>query len=151
MRDFKLKLIEINQEISNEDFIFKLDEKATTLDLKVAFTEKEGYTPDELRLMYRRQEGDDEPLDDTELLEDIEKHPGVFLLECPPLGPSSGKISIFRKMSDEIQEGEKICLLVGPKKKFEHYILNYEKNNFSIPGCKLLLIFVSFVKKDLLQ
>ena len=151
MSDFKLKLIEINQDISDEDFIFKLDEKATTLDLKVAFTEKEGYTPDELRLMYRRQEGDDEPLDDTELLEDIEKHPGVFLLECPPLGPSSGKISIFRKMSDEIQEGEKICLLVGPKKKFEHYILNHEENNFSIPGCKLLLIFVSVLKKDLLQ
>ena len=142
MRDFKLKLIEINQEIGDEDFIFKLDEKATTLDLKVAFTEKEGYTPDELRLMYRRQEGDEEPLEDTELLEDIEQHPGVFLLECPPLGTPSGKISIFRKIS-EMQEGEKICLLVGSKKKFEHYILNHEKNNFSIPGCKLLLIFVS--------
>mgnify|MGYP001242846427 CR=1 FL=1 len=47
MRDFKLKLIESNQEISDEDFTYKLDEKATTLDLKVAFTEEEGYNPDE--------------------------------------------------------------------------------------------------------
>ena len=84
MRDFKLKLIESNQEISDEDFTYELDEKATTLDLKEAFTEEEGYNPDEVRLVYQRQEGDDEPLEDTELLEDIEKHPGVFLIECPP-------------------------------------------------------------------
>ena len=142
MRDFKLQLIESNNEISKEDFTFKLDEKATTLDLKVAFTEKDGYTPDELRLIYQRQEGDDEPLEDTELLQDIEKHPGVFLLEVPPLGTLSGKISIFRKIS-EIQEGEQICLLVGSKKKFQHHLLNHEKNNFSIPECKLLLIFIS--------
>ena len=150
MRDFQLKLIETN-EISDEDFTFKLDEKATVLDLKEAFTEKQGYTPDELRLIYQRQEGDDEPLEDTELLQDIEKHPGVFLLEVPPLGTLSGKISIFRKIS-EIQEGEEICLLIGSKKKFQHHLLNHEKNNFSIPECKLLLIFVSaFLKKDDLQ
>ena len=142
MRDFKLQLIESNNEISKEDFTFKLDEKATVLDLKVAFTEKDGYTPDELRLIYQRQEGDDEPLEDTELLQDIEKHPGVFLLEVPPLGTLSGKISIFRKIS-EIQEDEEICLLIGSKKKFQHHLLNYEKNNFSIPECKLLLIFIS--------
>ena len=142
MRDFKLQLIESNNEISKEDFTFKLDEKATVLDLKVAFTEKDGYTPDELRLIYQRQEGDDEPLEDTELLQDIEKHPGVFLLEVPPLGTLSGKISIFRKIS-EIQEGEQICLLVGSKKKFQHHLLNHEKNNFSIPQCKLFLIFFS--------
>ena len=150
MRDFKLQLIESNNEISKEDFTFKLDEKATVLDLKVAFTEKDGYTPDELRLMYRRQEGDDEPLEDTELLQDIEKHPGVFLREVPPLGTLSGKISIFRKIS-EIQEGEEICLLIGSKKKFQHHLLNHEKNNFSIPECKLLLIFISVLKKNLLQ
>ena len=150
MRDFKLQLIESNNEISKEDFTFKLDEKATVLDLKVAFTEKDGYTPDELRLIYQRQEGDDEPLEDTELLRDIEKHPGVFLLEVPPLGTLSGKISIFRKIS-EIQEGEEICLLIGSKKKFQHHLLNHEKNNFSIPECKLFLIFVSVLKNDHFQ
>ena len=142
MRDFQLKLIETN-EINDEDFTFKLDEKATVLDLKAAFTEKQGYTPDELRLIYQRQEGDDEPLEDTELLQDIEKHPGVFLLEVPPLGTLSGKISIFRKMS-EIQEGEKIGLLIGSKKQFQHYLLGWSgnivekhsKNNYSIPYCK---------------
>ena len=142
MRDFQLKLIETN-EINDEDFTFKLDEKATVLDLKAAFTEKQGYTPDELRLIYQRQEGDDEPLEDTELLQDIEKHPGVFLLEVPPLGTLSGKISIFRKMS-EIQEGEKIGLLIGSKKQFQHYLLGWNgkivekhsKNNYSIPYCK---------------
>ena len=151
MRDFQLKLIETN-EISDEDFTFKLDEKATVLDLKVAFTEKDGYTPDELRLIYQRQEGDDEPLEDTELLQDIEKHPGVFLLEVPPLGTLSGKISIFRKIS-EIQEGEEICLLIGSKKKFQHYMLKYEKNNFSIPDCKLFTHFslvVSILKQHFL-
>ena len=110
MRDFQLKLIETN-EISDEDYTFKLDEKATVLDLKEAFTKKEGYNPDELRLIYQRQEGDDEPLEDTELLEDIENHPGVFLLEVPTLA-TPGNISIFRKIS-EIQEGEEICLLIG--------------------------------------
>ena len=139
MRDFKLKLIESNQEIDAEDFTFKLDEKATTLDLKVAFTKREGYTPDELRLIYQRQEGDDEPLEDTELLQDIEKNPGVFLLECPPLGTLSGKISVFCKIS-EIEEGENICLLIGSKKKFQHYKLSHEKNNLSIPDCESLLI-----------
>ena len=140
MRDFQLKLIETN-EISDEDYTFKLDEKATVLDLKVAFTKKEGYNPDELRLIYQRQEGDDEPLEDTELLEDIENHPGVFLLEVPTLA-TPGNISIFRKIS-EIQEGEEICLLIGSKKKFQHHLLNHEKNNFSIPECKLFLIFVN--------
>ena len=140
MRDFQLKLIE-NDEISDEAFPFKLDEKATVLDLKVAFTEKQGYTPDRVRLMYRRQEGDDEPLEDTDLLDDIEKNPGVFLLELPTLGTSG--ISIFRKMS-EIQEGEKIELLIGSMKKFQHYLLGWSgnivekhsKNNYSIPYCK---------------
>ena len=140
MRDFQVKVIETN-EIVDEDS-FKLDEKATVLDLKVAFTEKEGYTPDELRLMYQRQEGDDEPLEDTDLLDDIEKHPGVFLLEPPTLGMLSEKISIFRKMS-EIQEGEKIGLLIGSKKQFQHYLLGWNgkivekhsKNNYSIPYC----------------
>ena len=135
MRDFKVRLIESNQEIGDEDVTFKLDEKATTLDLKVAFTKREGYKPDELRLIYQRQEGDDEPLEDTELLEDIEKHPGVFLIECPPLA-HKGNISVFCKMS-EIGEGEKICLLIGSAdKKFEHYQLSYEKNKMRIPNCK---------------
>ena len=148
MRDFQLKLIE-NDEISDEAFPFKLDEKATVLDLKVAFTEKQGYTPDRVRLMYRRQEGDDEPLEDTDLLDDIEKNPGVFLLELPTLGTLSGKISIFRKMS-EIQEGEKIELLIGSMKKFQHHMLKYEKNNFSIPDCKFFIHFslvISVLKK----
>ena len=141
MRDFKLKLIQSNQEIGEENFIFKLDEKANTLDLKVAFTKREGYKPDELRLIYQRHEGDDEPLEDSELLQDIEKHPGVFLLELPPLGTLRGKISVFRKIS-EIEEGDEICLLIGSKKKFEHYMLTREKNNFSIPDCKSELILV---------
>eukprot|EP00093_Oithona_nana_P003481 03481.XXX_86927_87610_1 [CDS] Oithona nana genome sequencing. len=132
MRDFQLKLIETN-EISDEDYTFKLDEKATVLDLKEAFTKKEGYNPDELRLIYQRQEGD-EPLEDTELLEDIEKHPGVFLLEVPTLG-TPGNVSIFRKFSEAL-EGEQICLLIGSKKKFQHHLLNHEKNNFSIPSLK---------------
>ena len=145
MRDFQLKLIETN-EISDEDYTFKLDEKATVLDLKEAFTEKEGYNPDELRLIYQRQEGD-EPLEDTELLEDIEKHPGVFLLEVPTLG-TPGNVSIFRKFSEAL-EGEQICLLIGSKKKFQHHLLNHEKNNFSIPSCKLLLTFVTVFSKIL--
>ena len=134
MRDFKLKLVKPNQKHGEEDFTFELDEKATTLDLKVAFTKREGYKPDELRLMYQRHEGGDEPLEDTELLQEIETHPGVFLLECPPLGTLSGKISVFQKIS-EIGEDD-ICLLIGSKKKFEHYVLNREKNNLSIPDCK---------------
>ena len=134
MRDFKVRLIESNQEIGDEDFTFKLDEKATTLDLKVAFTKREGYKPDELRLIYQRQEGDDEPLEDTELLEDIEKHPGVFLIECPPRA-FKGNISVFCKMS-EIEEGESICLLIGSQKKFEHFLLTREKSNFAVPDCK---------------
>ena len=139
MRDFKLKLIETNNEIGDEDFIFKLDEKATTLDLKVAFTEREGYTPDKVRLKYQRQGGDDEPLEDDDLLEDIEKHPGVFLIECPSLGSGigDGVMSIFCNFSG-MQEGEEICLLIGSKKKFEHFKLTLEKNNCSIPNCELL-------------
>ena len=139
MRDFKLKLIESNNKIGDEDFIFKLDEKATTLDLKVAFTEREGYTPDKVRLKYQRQGGDDEPLEDDDLLEDIEKHPGVFLIECPSLGSGigDGVMSIFCNFSG-MQEGEEICLLIGSKKKFEHFKLTLEKNNCSIPNCELL-------------
>ena len=144
MRDFKLKLIETNNEIGDEDFIFKLDEKATTLDLKVAFTEREGYTADELRLKYKRQEGDDEPLEDDDRLEDIEMHPGIFLLECPSLGPGGigdGIMSIFCNFSG-MQEGEEICLLIGSTKKFEYFKLTLEKNNCSIPNCELLTLLL---------
>ena len=141
MRDFKLKLIESNNKIGDEDFIFKLDEKATTLDLKVAYTEREGYSPDKVRLKYQRQEGDDEPLEDDDLLEDIEKHPGVFLLECPSLGgsPFDGTVSIFCNFSG-VQKDEDISILVGSKDKFEHFKLTHLKNNCSIPNCELYVI-----------
>ena len=146
-------MIESNQEISDEDFTYKLDEKATTLDLKVAFTKAEGYNnPDEVRLIYQRQEGGDEPLEDTELLEDIEKHPGFFLIECPPRATFKGNISVFCKRS-EIEEGEGICLLIGSQKEFEHYKLSREENNMRIPNCKSLLILCTliWVKRIYLQ
>ena len=125
MRDFKLKLIESNKEIGDEDYTFKLDEKATTFDLKVAFTEKEGYTPDELRLIYQRQEGFDEPLEDTELLEDIEKKPGIFLLEIPCLGTFDGKI--------HIRHDKEVDVLVGTLKEFEHYRLTKTSAALKVP------------------
>ena len=125
MRDFKLKLIESNKEIGDEDYTFKLDEKATTFDLKVAFTEKEGYTPDELRLIYQRQEGFDEPLEDTELLEDIEKNHGIFLLEIPSLGTFDGKI--------HIRHDKEVDVLVGTLKEFEHYRLTKNSAALKVP------------------
>ena len=128
MRAFKLKLIKSNKEIGDEDYTFKLDEKATTLDLKEAFFDEEGYHPDEVRLIYQRQEGFDEPLDDTELLEDIEKHPGVFLLEIQSLKTFDGKI--------HIRHDKEVDVLVGTLKEFEHYRLTKNSAALKVPWSK---------------
>ena len=136
MRNFNLTLLESNS--YEEDFTFQLEENANVFDLKKAFTEKEGYTPEELRLIYRRQEGHDEPLEDTELLQDIEKHPGFFLLECPSLGmnPLDGQISVFVDYNG-LDEDDDICVLIGSTKNFEHFRLTNERSNLKVPNSKL--------------
>ena len=59
-------------------------------------------------------------LDDDDVLEDITKDPGQFLVQCPPLGALDGQISIQKDFDEEVN------ILIGTTKDFEHFkILRY--------------------------
>ena len=132
MEDFKLKLIE-NDIISDETYSYKLKgTEATIFDLKKAFTDEEGYTPEQLRIIYRKPDMD-VPLDDSDLLDDIEDQSGQFLIECPSVGILDGELSIKH---DEI-----VAVLVGSKKTYEHFLLTrlHSGANLKLPKCKFLM------------
>ena len=132
MEDFKLKLIE-NDIISDETYSYKLKgNEATIFDLKKAFTDEEGYTPEQLRIIYRKPDMD-VPLDDSDLLDDIEDQSGQFLIECPSVGILDGELSIKH---DEI-----VAVLVGSKKTYEHFLLTrlHSGANLKLPKCKFLM------------
>lgn len=116
MEDFKIKLIFPEGILSEETFTYKLHGKATIFKLKEAFTKEEGYSPEQLRMVYRRPDMD-MPLNDTDLLEDIEDQSGQFLIECPNVGILDGQFSI--------KHDETLAVLVGSKKMFEHFLLTY--------------------------
>ena len=129
MEDFTVKLLlsdGIN--LDKETFTFKLEVKATILDLKEAFTKVEGYTPDQLRMIYRKPDFD-MPLDDSDVLQDIEDQSGVFLIQCPSVsvGMLDGLVSITHD--------ENVDVLVGTKKSFEHFQLKRLEggDNLKIP------------------
>ena len=133
MNDFKIKLIYPGGTLSENTFTYKLQGKATIFDLKEAFTKEEGYTPEQLRIIYRKADMD-VPLDDTDVLEDIEDQSGQFLIECPSVGVEilSGQFSI--------KHDEEVALLVGSKKKFEHFLLKpSQKQTLKLPMGKFLL------------
>ena len=146
MNDFKIKLIYPGGTLSENTFTYKLQGKATIFDLKEAFTNEEGYTPEQLRIVYRKADMD-VPLDDTDVLEDIEDQSGQFLIECPSVGVEilSGQFSI--------KHDEEVALLVGSKKKFEHFLLKpSQKQNLKLPMGKFLLFdenLTSTKKKNL--
>eukprot|EP00093_Oithona_nana_P000306 00306.XXX_349_878_1 [CDS] Oithona nana genome sequencing. len=73
----------------------------------------------------------DVPLDDSDLLDDIEDQSGQFLIECPSVGILDGELSIKH---DEI-----VAVLVGSKKTYEHFLLTnlHSGANLKLPKCKL--------------
>ena len=138
MNDFKIKLIYPGGTLSENTFTYKLQGKATIFDLKEAFTNEEGYTSEQLRIMYRKADMD-VPLDETDVLEDIEDQSGQFLIECPSVGILDGKLSI--------KHDEKLAVLVGSKKKFEHFLLTrlMSGQNLKLPMGKFLLFDENFI------
>ena len=132
MNDFKIKLIYPGGTLSENTFTYKLQGKATIFDLKEAFTNEEGYTPEQLRIVYRKADMD-VPLDETDVLEDIEDQSGQFLIECPSVGILDGQFSIKHE--------ETLAVLVGSKNKFEHFLLTclFSGANMKLPLGKFQL------------
>ena len=75
----------------------------------------------------------DMPLNDTDLLEDIEDQSGQFLIECPNVGILDGQFSIKHE--------ETLAVLVGSKNKFEHFLLTclFSGSNIKLPLGKFQL------------
>lgn len=77
-------------------------------------------------------------LDDDDVLDDIAIDNGQFLVECPPLGVLDGEISIQRDFQ------EKVDILLGSTKKFEHFRLHHLDDNLKLSKCK----YGFFLKKS---
>ena len=139
MEDFNVKQIfpGVPGEIIEETYTFKLEGKATILDLKEAFVNEEGYTLEQFRMVYRKADMD-VPLDDTDRLEDIEDHTGQFLVECPTMGIFDGKLSL--NVQDVKDVGE-IAVLIGNKKCYEHFLMTRLVQDLTLPKGKFLFFF----------
>ena len=124
MEGVSVKIILPDESLSDETFTFKMQEKATVLDLKVAFAEEVGYTPEQLRMVYRTPDMD-VPLDDTDLLEELQEQFGRFLVQCPSVTVFDGKFSI--------NYNESMDILVGTKDSFEHFKLTRRRDNLKLP------------------
>ena len=137
MEDFNVKQIfpGVPGEIIEETYTFKLEGKATILDLKEAFVNEEGYTLEQFRMVYRKADMD-VPLDDTDKLEDIEDHTGQFLVECPTMGIFDGKLSL--NVQDVKDVGE-IAVLIGNKKCYEHFLMTRLVQDLKLPKGKYII------------
>ena len=137
MEDFNVKQIfpGVPGEIIEETYTFKLEGKATILDLKEAFVNEEGYTLEQFRMVYRKADMD-VPLDDTDRLEDIEDHTGQFLVECPTMGIFDGKLSL--NVQDVKDVGE-IAVLIGNKKCYEHFLMTRLVQDLKLPKGKYII------------
>merc|ERR1711976_735080 len=92
MVDFKTRLLTSEGTITERHYTFPLPVKSTIADAKLAFTQKEGYTPERIALYFKPQVGNFLPVNDPELVEDIIKDygEGEFVIECPHLMFSMG-------------------------------------------------------------
>ena len=125
MEDFKIKLIFPSGNLSEETFTYTLPSSSTILDLKEAYSAEECYTPDELRIVYRKPELD-VPLDDSDLAKDIDDQTGQFLIQCPSIGVLDGQFSVKHE--------ETLAVLVGTKANYEHFLLSrLSGSNLKLP------------------
>ena len=107
-----------------------LSEKATVEDMKTALGSAEGFqNPQTRQRIYYRKPTHEDPLDDDDILTDIVKDDGHFVAEISKLGPMDGLVDLI--YDDQSQCGNAIILMGSPK-KFEHFILNHEKNKVKV-------------------
>ena len=107
-----------------------LSENATVEDMKTALGSAEGFQNPQTRYrIYYRKPTHEEPLDDDDILTDIVKDDGHFVAEISKLGPMDGLVDLI--YDDQSQCGNAIILMGSPK-KFEHFILNHEKNKVKV-------------------
>ena len=139
MEEYNVKLIlpGVPGDIIEEDYTFKLEGKSTILDLKEAFVNEEGYTLEQIRMVYRKADMD-VPLDDSDKLDDIEDHTGLFVIECPTMGVLDGQLTLTVKDAEDAGE---IAVLIGNKKCFEHFLLNRLVQDLTLPKGKFLFFF----------
>ena len=95
------------------------------LDLRKSYAQTEGYKPEEIRVFYRPSTGGDLGVEDDEFLNVInpDNAGGKFMAEFPHVGVFSGKVTI--ELEDPSQ---KVEVLLGSPKSFEHFLLKGEKN-----------------------
>ena len=135
MREYTIKFLDSDGEIEDESHRFQLENSATVSILKEAFQkEVEEYKPDQLRLFFRKENGQKIGLDDDDILSEvIGDQAGQILAECEPLGVLSGKIWIHKDFNEEV------FVLVGTPKRFDHYkVYRSQGSNYTVPIGKIL-------------
>ena len=130
MKEYNLRVLDSNGKIKDKSHTFQLEDSATVLALKKAFEDETGvFEADEFRLFFRKEDGQNLGLDDDEKLEDVvgeQADGGQFLAQCPTLAFLDVKISIQRDFD------EAVYALLGSKKRFEHFIIQHEKDNLEL-------------------
>jgi len=113
----------------DHDLELELGPNPTVLDLKKSYADKEGYKLEEVRVFYRRSNGEDLGVEDDEFLKVInpDNAGGKFMAEFPHVGIFSGKVTV--ELEDPSQTVE---VLLGSPKSFEHFLLNKDKNNLKL-------------------
>lgn len=118
--------------VDDGPFKYSLKETATVLELKEAFTKEQGYKASSIRMYFRRNHVD-EPVDDSDTLEEINFNDGFFVVELPDLSLFDGKI--------HIRHDKEVDVLTGTLKEFEHYRLTKTRAVLKVPWGNLHIYF----------
>ena len=120
MEEYKVKFLDSDGDVENKPFYHRLEKSATVSCLKKA-VEKEASCPSsDFRLFFRKENGQNIGLEDDDVLEDVVDDSGQLLVECPSLGGLfTGKVWIHT------DSHEKVFLLLGSTKSFEHHKIPY--------------------------
>ena len=116
--------LESDGSVDDGPFKYSLKDTATVLDLKEAFTKENGYKANIIRMYFRRNDVD-EPIDDSETLEEIDCNDGFFVVDLPDLSMFDGKI--------HIRHDKEVDVLAGTLKEFEHYRLTKTSAVLKVP------------------
>merc|ERR1711976_233943 len=135
MKTYTVKALDSDGRVESEGYDFELQDLDTVLALKIALEKRFIYTKEQVRIFFRKENGCDIGLDDEDVLEDIAKDPGQFLVQCPPLGPLYGQISIQKHFDEEVN------ILIGTTKDFEHFKILRYGDNLKLPKAKLNFVW----------
>ena len=120
---------------TEEHFIVNLNllTQAKVEDLQKEIKAEEGLDPKDYRLSYV-VETQKFPVEEEELIADIVRENGHFEGELKKYGSLRRQMEISCESSDLIGH---VALLLGPPKKFEHYVITRNHNRFKFQSGKI--------------